>query len=595
MMNTFKAVMWTQPVNGMNSHERRLYFGYKEPSKTPAYPVSQYDTFQTRRQHQQQQQQQQPIIIRGFIFDYCENTSLHGMKYIAQRDRHWYERVLWSLLCTIAASGTMYLSAVSWQRFANSPTMSVIESTNFPISNIPFPSVTLCDANRVHWKKAMQFQERYLADASNETIKMFHIFLKSMALVEFGDFDLVGNYFENTSFVNTPELATLNVSQLMLDVMPECSELMTVSQCWWRNDYHNCCDIFELQRTEYGYCYSFNSEVSEVSSGVRKWFDSSAYYLRPPKHSPDVNKDEELRPRRTSSYGPWGGLRFTVTATNDSPPDPEIQPGVILMVNNPYDYPENGRVISGGQSVWVNINAQVTYTVDRVRYLSVEERDCLYQDEGNIMDLGGYVFHNCITQCHLRYTIQYCNCVPYFFYSYLGNATSCDVAGYLCLAKYNLVFNYHQPREANEFFSDAVEGMKCVCAPDCSFSQYTTAMSMYRIAEGGGNEEDIKNTIFMDIHFENPAIVRYRTDISYSWLDLLVAFGGIAGLCLGFSLLSGAELFYYLTFRLYWQYRLMHQKRSTPKHKYNVPRKKPSFGIRQHRNSIKSLSFQNLR
>lgn len=74
-----------------------------------------------------------------------------------------------------------------------------------------------------------------------------------------------------------------------------------------------------------------------------------------------------------------------------------------------------------------------------------------------------------------------------------------------------------------------------------------------------------------------------------------VAFGGIAGLCLGFSLLSGAELFYYLTFRLYWQYRLMHQKRSTPKHKYNVPRKKPSFGIRQHRNSIKSLSFQNLR
>jgi hypothetical protein len=26
------------------------------------------------------------------MFDYCENTSLHGMKYIAQRDRRWYER-----------------------------------------------------------------------------------------------------------------------------------------------------------------------------------------------------------------------------------------------------------------------------------------------------------------------------------------------------------------------------------------------------------------------------------------------------------------------------------------------------------------------
>jgi len=36
------------------------------------------------------------------------------------------------------------------------------------------------------------------------------------------------------------------------------------------------------------------------------------------------------------------------------------------------------------------------------------------------MNLGGYTFHNCIIQCHLMHTIQYCNCVPYFFYSYLG-------------------------------------------------------------------------------------------------------------------------------------------------------------------------------
>jgi hypothetical protein len=40
-------------------------------------------------------------------------------------------------------------------------------------------------------------------------------------------------------------------------------------------------------------------------------------------------------------------------------------------------------------------------------------------------------------------------------------------------------------------------------------------------SEGSGNEEDKKETVFMDIHFENPAIVRYRTDTSYSWLDLL--------------------------------------------------------------------------
>jgi hypothetical protein len=47
---------------------------------------------------------------------------------------------------------------------------------------------------------------------------MFHNFLKGMAQVAFGDFDLFGKYLFNNSFVNTPELTNVNVSQFMLDV-----------------------------------------------------------------------------------------------------------------------------------------------------------------------------------------------------------------------------------------------------------------------------------------------------------------------------------------------------------------------------------------
>jgi hypothetical protein len=36
-------------------------------------------------------------------------------------------------------------------------------------------------------------------------------------------------------------------------------------------------------------------------------------------------------------------------------------------------------------------------------------------------------------------------------------------------------------------------------------------------SEGGGSGQ----AVFMDIHFADAAIVRYRTDVSYSWLDLL--------------------------------------------------------------------------
>lgn len=67
---------------------------------------------------------------------------------------------------------------------------------------------------------------------------------------------------------------------------------------------------------------------------VRKWFDASAYYLRPPQYAIGVDGEEDFRPRRTNSYGAWGGLRFTLTTTDDSPPFPYIQPGIIVSNRN---------------------------------------------------------------------------------------------------------------------------------------------------------------------------------------------------------------------------------------------------------------------
>lgn len=50
----------------------------------------------------------------------------------------------------------------------------------------------------------------------------------------------------------------------------------------------------------------------------------------------------------------------------------------------------------------------------------------------------------------------------------------------------------------------------------------------------------------IDFHFQSASIVKYRTDVTFSWLDLMVSFGGIAGLFLGCSILSSVEIVYYL-------------------------------------------------
>lgn len=42
---------------------------------------------------------------------------------------------------------------------------------------------------------------------------------------------------------------------------------------------------------------------------------------------------------------------------------------------------------------------------------------------------------------------------------------------------------------------------------------------------------------------------RYITDELFSWQDILAAFGGLVGLCTGFSFLSAAEIVYFFSLR----------------------------------------------
>lgn len=46
--------------------------------------------------------------------------------------------------------------------------------------------------------------------------------------------------------------------------MMTCEEMFT-GRCWWRSHEINCCGSMELHKTEFGYCYSFNSDLSEFS------------------------------------------------------------------------------------------------------------------------------------------------------------------------------------------------------------------------------------------------------------------------------------------------------------------------------------------
>lgn len=52
--------------------------------------------------------------------------------------------------------------------------------------------------------------------------------------------------------------------------MIRCTDLF-LGNCWWRNKYFPCCDIFDLQKCEYGLCFSFNSATNDAGRFKVVW------------------------------------------------------------------------------------------------------------------------------------------------------------------------------------------------------------------------------------------------------------------------------------------------------------------------------------
>ncbi|PSN30177.1 hypothetical protein C0J52_24179 [Blattella germanica] len=362
------------------------------------------------------------------------------------------------------------------------------------------------------------------------------------------------------------------IESFLGQVMPSCSEFFE-EKCFWLGQIFNCCSLFELQRTEYGFCYSFNSELSE-----------------PEMKKVDTNNGlQNLKPYRTSTAGPWGGLKFSVKLPPDQIPPVILDhfvPGILLFVTSPYSFPKTGMELTTGNSVEVLLSATITKATPQVRTLTLERRKCKYHNEGQELGYPEYRQENCHAECHRDSAFQYCNCTPYFYPNEVN-------------IKSNLftdIFNYEKPEAANPFFDDDQEGMSCHCPEDCNHMEYTTDLHVISLMNANTEPDD---SVTLVVHFSQPTLMQYRTDVVFGWLDLTVSLGGIAGLFLGFSLLSGAELIYYFTFRLFGVWRSEKRVRKINFQRLpttmNFIKSRPSYntteGYRRKRNNIIFPSF----
>ena len=107
--------------------------------------------------------------LRG-LRKYCDNSTVHGVRYMVHKDLSWTERILWTLLVVAASGGTIAVSLMIKTKFQNSLMSTVVESTNYHISEISFPAVTICNNHRVDFNKFDAALQKYFLYVSHETL-----------------------------------------------------------------------------------------------------------------------------------------------------------------------------------------------------------------------------------------------------------------------------------------------------------------------------------------------------------------------------------------------------------------------------------------
>lgn len=71
-------------------------------------------------------------------------------------------RLAWTIFVASAFLGAIYVSILLSEQYNTSPLSTVVESTYYHVSEVAFPGVTICNNNRINYKKVNAAIKRYI-------------------------------------------------------------------------------------------------------------------------------------------------------------------------------------------------------------------------------------------------------------------------------------------------------------------------------------------------------------------------------------------------------------------------------------------------
>ncbi|XP_033156185.1 sodium channel protein Nach [Drosophila mauritiana] len=416
----------------------------------------------------------------------CQESSIHGMPYIARKDLHWTERILWASIILGSAYYAISSCLNQWYRFRDNPLVYEYEYL-FGLRIFPFVGITLCPTYHDETVIPRLINETWGLDVSKDEEKAayYRKFLLAINALRYSTLETLEPFENDTTLDNVNYLNILLTLQKKIISVKNPAELAPII-------------------TEVGLCQT-SSQLTRYGNPYGKL------------------ETLDVEPMKQCDY-------FSNCITSLKPLNSIVAP-IYMYVHDVEEMmlPDDMRTPSSDakdiESNDLDVMLNTISAESEVRNLPVAYRKCRFSDENNLQYYSPYRPSLCRLECRIKWALSLCNCKPYFYVA-APEAPICKVSGMLCLARAKWL---QRP---------------CECYPSCQEETFTIFKASDQIGgDRNYNGERFERTLIINMQIARMGINRR---VVFSTDQLIMSFGGAIGLFLGASFMTIYGLLYFL-------------------------------------------------
>ncbi|XP_050676133.1 sodium channel protein Nach-like [Leptidea sinapis] len=223
--------------------------------------------------------------------------------------------------------------------------------------------------------------------------------------------------------------------------------------------------------------------------------------------------------------------------------------GAKVLLSDPNDYPETTvlyKYVTTGAALDIKVQPRIFQSDDELRWIKIENRGCLFHDEGNLQHTSRYSLETCKTECRMKRFLDTCGCIPYK-YPREKNTRFCEFKDLECLNNIRVT-------------GSAMLPCKPMCYVECRDKNYKITSDVMPLLSDNYPSDVIKDYNLstlsaLQVFYDKPTCTCYKQTLLIDFVFFIATYGGVFSISFGASLLTFVEIVYVFLFNAikYWQ------------------------------------------